>query len=354
MNKKITAAVLAAVYVCICTGCGDNVYSKTRKKDVFSNKDGLYEIRRMDNFCRADDAHSEDMYEQFRKFDEAERQKSASERVIVAYEEQFPEITGYWHDKLDDDEKHTYERIYGALATYNLTFKIDGVPEPEILHKDAFSVYNDHPEIFWIDGSYVYLDRGDYTLISFEHYKGVDEERIGKMREDFQTESEKILELVPKDADDYEKALFIHDYLVKNTSYEIRYETLPNARKQLVYNAYGCIVNHRAVCQGYAQAFKYLMDRLGIESGVVTGGNHAWNYIRLGGEYYWIDCTWDDPVYSGDSEPDRVDHKYFCITSEKLLRDHTIDEDIEANLFVPECTATEFSYSQQKKKKGDV
>ena len=350
MKKKFIAAVLALTYACICTGCGENDYSHS-KRDLFSNKDGLYDkMRRMDNFGKADETHDEDVFEQFQKFDEAERKKSAEERVIVAYEEQFPEITGYWRSTLSDDEKKTYDRIYAALATYHMTFKIDGVPEDDVLKKIVKCIKRDHTEIFWLATKYLYLDRGYYMLISFEHYNGINDENIEKLMNDFDAEVDKILDSVPDDADDYEKALFIHDYLVNSASYEIRYETLPNARKELVYNAYGCIVNHKCVCQGYAEAFKYLMDRLGIEAGVTTGGNHAWNYIKLGGEYYWIDCTWDDPVYEGGSDSGKVSHKYFCITSEKLLKDHTFDDEKE-NLFIPECTADEYSYSNQQKKK---
>ena len=354
MFKKFLTGVIAVTYACMCTGCGENAYSGLRKKDLFSNQDNLYDkIRRMDNFCQADDEHYESAYEQFQKFDEAERKKAPEERVVIAYEEQFPDIKGYWRDKLSDDEKKIYDRIYGAIATFNLTFKIDGVPEEEVLHKTVRSLMLDHPEFFWISGGYLYLDRSSYTLVSFEHYNGINDEKIEKMRSSFDEETKKILDSVPKDAGDYEKALYIHDYLVKNTSYEMRYETLPNARNELVYNAYGCIVNHKSVCEGYAEAFKYLMDRLGIEAGITSGkskssGNgHAWNYICLDGDYYWIDATWDDPVSDG-KDAGKVDHYYFCITSKKLLRDHILDDE-EENLFNPECTADKYSYSKQKK-----
>ena len=121
----------------------------------------------------------------------------------------------------------------------------------------------------------------------------------------------------------------------------------------MYYNAYGCIVGNRSVCSGYTAAFQYLMHELGVDCGSVSGfetssgQGHIWNYVKYDGDYYWIDITWDDPVcLSDDSSSGTADisHKYFFITSEELLRNHTIVNENEKNLFIPECTATKYNY----------
>lgn len=92
------------------------------------------------------------------------------------------------------------------------------------------------------------------------------------------------------------------------------------------YSAYGVFFKGTAVCQGYAQAAHLLLWLAGIESRIVVGtadgADHAWNKVKIGGEYYNLDVTWDDPV---PDEPGRVRYSYFNITDEELARDHEWD-----------------------------
>lgn len=98
---------------------------------------------------------------------------------------------------------------------------------------------------------------------------------------------------------EYQKLKYFHDYLINNCEYDLEASqsnstTYPNA-----FNAYGALIEGKAVCEGYANAFKMLCDAAGIESYVVTGvlnGPHAWNYVRLDGALYLVDCTSDDPI----------------------------------------------------------
>ncbi|MBB3112222.1 hypothetical protein FHS18_004308 [Paenibacillus phyllosphaerae] len=137
---------------------------------------------------------------------------------------------------------------------------------------------------------------------------------------------------------DYEKELAIHDYLVLNTVYdEDNYNqgTVPKDS----YSAYGALILGIAVCQGYANAANLMLNLAGIEAHIVTGTvngeAHAWNKVKLGGEYYNLDVTWDDPV------PDiagRVDYGYFNVTDEELRQDHSWKDSL------PEAAATAFNY----------
>ncbi|WP_305803646.1 transglutaminase domain-containing protein, partial [Coprococcus sp. ART55/1] len=66
------------------------------------------------------------------------------------------------------------------------------------------------------------------------------------------------------------------------------------------YTAYGALVLHQSVCDGYAEAFFIIMSCLGVKCDIVVGrteeGLHAWNQIELGGEWYNVDLTWDDSL----------------------------------------------------------
>ena len=131
-----------------------------------------------------------------------------------------------------------------------------------------------------------------------------------------------VRELIKPGMNEFEREKAIHDYIVLNTRYD--YEnylngTVPNDS----YSAYGVFFKGTAVCQGYVHAAHLMLWLAGIESHIVTGvangGDHAWNKVKIGGEYYNLDVTWDDPV---PDEPGRVMYNYFNITDEELERDH--------------------------------
>ena len=90
-------------------------------------------------------------------------------------------------------------------------------------------------------------------------------------------------------------------------------------------------MNHKCVCEGYAKAFKYMLDSFGIESTLVIGTatnsqgeseNHAWNYVKLNGRWYAVDCTWDDPIIVGGFSNDEIKYTYFLKGANTFSRDH--------------------------------
>ena len=109
---------------------------------------------------------------------------------------------------------------------------------------------------------------------------------------------------------DLEKVISAHDWLVTNCQYDpyigtggkyIASDGTVYNDEPAVYTSYGAFGNHNVVCQGYALAFKVLMDRAGIPCCYVKSDamNHAWNIVQLDGNWYHVDVTWDDPSYVG-------------------------------------------------------
>ena len=125
---------------------------------------------------------------------------------------------------------------------------------------------------------------------------------------------------------DYDKIIKAHDWIVSNVEYD---SSLSNKN---IYNLYGALILKKAVCEGYAEAFKYLMDYAGIECVLVTGQatnsagsteNHEWNYVKLNGIWYGIDCTWDDPIITGNGKvTNQIRYKYFLKGSKTLNKNH--------------------------------
>ena len=103
---------------------------------------------------------------------------------------------------------------------------------------------------------------------------------------------------------DYEKALTLHDYLIHHANYDHDYK---------YYNADGVLLHGKGVCQSYTLAYQKLLNAVGIKNATETGDNHIWNMIQLDGDWYHVDCTWDDPGDGGYEN-----HTYFCVTNYAL------------------------------------
>lgn len=134
----------------------------------------------------------------------------------------------------------------------------------------------------------------------------------------FNAEVKTIMSGIKSNMTDVQKALYIHDYIVTNYSYDYNsYLAYLKGNTSAIpsehYTAMGVMVNKTGVCQGYALAYNYLMNKLGIESEMVTSSSmqHAWNIIKIGGKYYHVDVSWDDPTYDTAGG---VSHKYFLLS----------------------------------------
>lgn len=93
-----------------------------------------------------------------------------------------------------------------------------------------------------------------------------------------------------------QKLLLLHDRLAVLNEYGYS-DTATTIES---HTAYGALVNGIAVCQGYAMAYMYLLDRLGIENYYCSSEdlNHAWNIVYVDGVAYHVDVTWDDIGWS--------------------------------------------------------
>ncbi len=118
-----------------------------------------------------------------------------------------------------------------------------------------------------------------------------------------------------------DKELAIHDWIVNNVQYDTSLTR---------YTAYDALVNHSAVCEGYALlAYRMLMSA-GIEVKIVSGTanngsqveSHAWNLVNIDGNWYHLDTTWDDPF----SYRPILSHSYFNLTDDEIGKNHTWDK----------------------------
>lgn len=164
------------------------------------------------------------------------------------------------------------------------------------------------PLYYYVDNSYhiSYYDDGTVAEIH-PKYTETDLSNVKKTVSDIEAEGDKIMLSIDDCMTDFQKVMAVHDYMVLNYSYDT----------SLANHTITIMTTKTGVCESYTYAFMYMMDRLGIEAKYVSSDamNHAWNLVKLDGEWYHLDITWDDPV------PDQiaqVRHTYALLSSEAI------------------------------------
>ena len=160
-------------------------------------------------------------------------------------------------------------------------------------------------------------------------YAGREETALAKQKYD--SAADKLIAGITPEMPEFERELILHDRLADHIAYE---------DGDRVHDAYGALINGKAVCEGYTKAFQYLLQKVGIQSFMATGtGNgdlHAWNIVRIDGKYYNVDLTWDD-------QKSDIIYTYFNITDEEIKSlSHILDKESED--FAPVCTSTDANY----------
>lgn len=198
------------------------------------------------------------------------------------------------------------------------------------------------------NGRYAYTDPGKEDMTVFDNtailsaWKSGDSSALSKEDKQVLEAAKKVFaECVTPGMSDYEKEFALYAWLTGNVSYDYSHYEKQGAPRTS-YEPYGPLVKGKGVCLGYATTFQLLMDMAEIECITVTGAafysreHHAWNMVRLNGEWYCADPTWDlRPGINQDGEPV---YGYLNVTSDVMARtDHQWDYDS-----VPEATAEDY------------
>lgn len=132
-----------------------------------------------------------------------------------------------------------------------------------------------------------------------------------------------ITQLSPAKKSDLELVQAVHDYIILNYSYNIQTKRSP-------YSVHTLLLEKQGVCQSMALLACALFDKLSIPCLYVTGhGNgedHGWNLVQVGGHWYHLDITWDNPNFGKNIfENYRVNYQYFLLSDKQILKDHQMD-----------------------------
>lgn len=273
-------------------------------------------------------------------------------------------VSTYFYSQLDETAKEIYDGLKenkenlisgNYIINYNTTFNtlLNTEGGQEKLNQALQSAWNafsyDNMDLFYIDATKLTLTNEYHNVGGITSYRvsiGPGEnnnyflntfnsrEEVVNATNYLENIKRQMIEQLAAD-DDYTKIAKVHNWLI----YFINYESDENSKDQ--HTIYGALKNRAAVCEGYARAFKYFMDGVGIPCLLVpgTGRNsqdqvesHAWNYVQIDNTWYAIDVTWDDPiVIDGGEQTEEMRNKYFLKGSEEFFKDHTEDGKITAN-----------------------
>lgn len=203
---------------------------------------------------------------------------------LVFLEEKYP-----YYAMLTSDMQRIYRQIYANAMDVRASFAPIVTVTVNQLKNVFEAVYNDHPEIFWLETKYSckYKKDGNCVEISLKYNETAN--NLEKSRRIFEEAAWNILDNTRKLTEDSEKEQYVHDMLVKLVEYD--------TKAAMNQSAYSALVLQRSVCAGYARAFQYLMQQLDIPCyycGGYSGEKHAWNIIRLEDGFRNVDVTWAD------------------------------------------------------------
>lgn len=241
-----------------------------------------------------------------------------------------------YYAMLDEKGRHLYRQIY---ANANQLYPVFAPVEPATAGqlKNVFAaVYNDHPELFWLETSYACKCRSNGQCVEIDLRFNRTAQDLENARALFDENAKQVLGMAQNGADNYEKEKLVHDALIDRVNY--------NLRAEMNQSAYSALVNGQTVCAGYARAFQYLLQQLQIPCYYCTGyagENHAWNIVELSDGYYNVDATWDD---TGEGSYD-----YFNKTDADYADTHVRKE---LAVYLPPCNGQSFRNLEARREEG--
>lgn len=247
----------------------------------------------------------------------------------------FSQLMYPYRAMLDTEGQKAYNQIYAHAMSYNSSpFAVQASINVSQMDDIMTAVYNDHPDLFWLETQYSYQYGANRKVQSITLEFNETISNITNNKAKFNERVSTIIALANEYESDVEKERFVHDYLVDTVTY--------NESAPMHQTAYSALVNGSSVCAGYSRAFQHIMMQMGIPvyyaAGIANGGPHAWNIIKLGTDFYNVDTLWNDSI--GEQYNTRA-YLYFNIQDSEFNKEHR-RTGLSVNL--PPCNGTDMFY----------
>ena len=250
----------------------------------------------------------------------------------------------YYFKQLTEEEQRVYREILNGIRNREEQFYLTLAADDSI-DRTYHAVLKDHPEIFWVHNrEKIYKTTySDKNYCMFTPGYTYTENEMKEIRTAMENSFQELNSLIPEEASDYEKVRIVYTYVIDHTQYQTGEDDQSIA---------GVFWKKSAVCAGYAGAVQYLLEKLDIPCIYVDGSTkgstegHAWDIVKIGESYYYVDATnGDQPDFLNGEAAQLKEHKtiiydYLCPFPEEYEKTYTPSDELE----VPKCTAKDLNF----------
>lgn len=209
---------------------------------------------------------------------------------------------GLGYQPVSDKSLKTYSGLEAALvdAMNNCLTELDIYAfrvTPAQLEDVYMHVMDTHPEFFYVNYYFYYYYNGYGYATKIEIDYIIPMSQLAQAKNTYNTKIAEIMSGVDSNWNTLQKLIYLHDYMVDRYSYDMRFYDA-SQKDQAIYDAYNLMVQETGVCQAYTMLYYALMQQVGVPVSYALSESmdHVWNVVQLGGNWYHVDVTWDDPV----------------------------------------------------------
>ena len=232
----------------------------------------------------------------------------------------------YYYSKLNNAQKAGYKTIYAAFERFEREIFLNcGMLSVEDVWNIVYAIDLDNPHMFYIDfGNIKIKTLLGMIAVSVTYFYNQNE--VAQIQLKIQKTTNAILKRV-QGTTAYEKVLSLHDVLAENILYDDNAADDIDKYYLKSNTILGVLFFKTAICEGISKTFKLLLNMLDVKCLIVIGDTnenadknvkHAWNIVKIEGEPYHIDLTWD----VNRSFPNAISHAYFCLSDENAMKTH--------------------------------
>ena len=238
-----------------------------------------------------------------------------------------------------EDSSKVYSGILKIKVLPENTVEVSNIKDlgkvmNEKIGEDSVNIYvkNVDADIIYeglqsVTSPYVFfVTNNDYTSINIQYSAESKDKSLNALKEINKKADEIVSKIITPNMTDEKKIETIYDYIINNADYDSEYYSNNKKVDFTSRTAYGILLNKKGICGGFSDSINMLLRKIGIEAysvfGRAAGDDHAWNVIKLNGEYRYLDVTFDNTY----STAQKISHKYLDVTEEQISKDHDWDK----------------------------
>lgn len=222
-----------------------------------------------------------------------------------------------YNSTLSPAQQMVYNQVYENVIAFNEgVFRLNTPLTHTDLYETMNALYNDHPELFWVNTSYKYGFNSHNLVVQLKLNYCIKKSSFASATLAFNQAIDNIVNQAIAYPTELERERIVHDLICDMATY--------NSINSSHQSAYSALVEGRSVCAGYSRAFQIACQRLGITcyyvTGIANGEEHAWNIVKIGGNYYNVDVTGDDTI---NETLNTHSYQYFNVSDTDIAHNHT-------------------------------